>query len=300
MPSLAIRNEGDFLDEINYMRAISNFLWVSLAIAALFELSFGQGLKADEIIAKHQQSAGTQELRDSVATLMSVGVSEFQSKLPNVKGGGKAIIVSDPGNLFFVIGLNSREYPFEKIGYFAGKASLPFVTSGARSPLGAFINDHTALLSDGLFSGILSRRWIGFDSTKSKARLKPCGTKKIDDRKAYCLEYFPSSGGSSEFVVKIYFDTETFNHVRTEYRHEINPKEDPFGTLGRQGGLKLVLTERFSDFKSEAGLTLPHLYKADYLTSSNSGTYEYSWGIMVTQFYFNQKLAPDFFTFDAK
>ena len=53
---------------------------------------------------------------------MAVGISEFEAKVPLVKGGGKAIMVSDPNNLFFVMSLNSKEYPFEKVGYFGDLA----------------------------------------------------------------------------------------------------------------------------------------------------------------------------------
>src|SRR5258706_2981530 len=239
-------------------------------------------------------------MRDALKTLMAIGFSQFESKLPTIKGGGKAIVTSNSDNLFFLMSLNSKEYPFEKVGYFSQKINLPYTTAGARSPLGAFIAEHGKILIDGLFGGSMSLRWVLLDPIKRKATITSGGTKKIDGRKVYVLEYFPSNGGSSEFSIRLYFDSETFNHVRTEYRHEINPKEDTFGTLGRQGGTRLILTEDFSDFRTVDGFTLPYSYKADYSTNSNQGVYEYTWGMKVAQYYLNQKLEPDFFTFDPK
>lgn len=282
------------------MRIIERFALGLFVIAAVSTAAAAQSMKPQEVISKHLDAIGKRETRDALKTLMAVGLSEFQSKLPVTKGGGKAIVVSNTDNLFFLMSLNSKEYPFEKIGFFGDKMSLPFVTSGTRSPLGAFIADHKKILTDGLFSGSMSLRWVLLDAEKRNPKILSGGTKKIDGRKVYVLEYYPSDGASTEFTIRLYFDAETFNHVRSEYRHEIKSRQDTFGTLGRQGGVMLVVTEDFSDFKTVDGLTLPFLYKANFLTSSNSGTYEYIWGIKVAGYYFNQKLAPDFFTFDTK
>lgn len=282
---------------MKYLRKIAFCLG---AVAALVSMTHAQNLKPQEVIAKHLDAVGKKEARDGLKTLMAVGLSEFQSKLPTIKGGGKVVVVSNADNFFFLMSLNSKEYPYEKIGFFKDKISLPFVTSGARSPLGGFIAEHEKVLSDGLFGGVLSSRWALYDPEVRKARITSGGTKKIDDRKVHVLQYFTSDGGSTEFKIRLYFDAETFNHVRSEYYHEINPSQDRFGTLGRQAGLRLVLTEDFSDFKSVDGLTLPHSQKIKFLSSSNSGVFEYMWSIRVAQFRFNQKLAPDFFTFDAQ
>jgi hypothetical protein len=115
----------------------------------------------------------------------------------------------------------------------------------------------------------------------------------------YVLDFFPV-GSSSEFTVKLFFDAENFQHVRTEYRRTISPKEQTIGILGEQTGVKIELTEFFGDFKATEGLMLPHSYKLKYLTDSNSGIYEYNWGVTINQYFFNQKLEPNFFTFDEK
>jgi hypothetical protein len=259
-----------------------------------------QELKAEEAVSKHLDSIGTKQQRAEIKNRLVVGTSEFESKLPSRKTAGKVIFVSEANNLFFVSSFNSRDYPFEKIGFFKGKVNLPFITPGTRSPLGAFIADHHKILSDGLLTGSISGTWTLLNLQEQKGVFKSAGTKKIDGRETYALNYFPQGVGSSEFTVKLFFDSQTFRHVRTEYRRTIAPKQAIFGVLGQEGGVKISLSEDFGDFKNTGGLTLPHSYKIHYETDSTSGTYEYDWGFKVTQYLFNQKLDPNFFSFDEK
>ena len=125
----------------------------------------------------------------------------------------------------FAISLNSKNYPYEKIGYFRDKVSLPFITPGERSLLGIFINEHPRVLSDGLFAGVMSLRWPLLQFSERKSKVKSLGTKKIDGRKLYVLSYVPDGGGLDEFTIKLYFDAETFAHVRSEYHREFAPNQ---------------------------------------------------------------------------
>lgn len=272
-------------------------------LLALISIPFsvrGQEMNAEKLVEQHLNSIGTKEKRDAIKNRMAVGTSLFESKLPTKQAAGKAVVASDRSNLMFITSFNSQEYPFEKIGLFNKDISLPFVTAGARSPLGAFLADHERVLSEGLFVGTVSHGWRLLSAENLRGRLKYEGTKKIGDRKAYVLEYFPKSTGSSEFSVRLYFDGETFRHIRSEYKDQINPKQDTFGTLGRQGGVTIRLTENFDDFRTVDGITLPYSYAANYLTDSNNGLFEYNWSIKIQQYLLNQNLAPDFFTFEKK
>ena len=260
----------------------------------------GQDLKAADIIKKHLEAIGPAQTRSGFRNRFVVGKSAFASKLPDRKTAGKALIVSQGADLMFAASFLSQEYPFEKIGYFNDRPSLPFVTAGARSPLGAFIADHETMLSHGLFTGSISSSWPFHENAKPRGRVDTSGTKKVNGRKAYVIDYYPTSAGSAEYTIKLFFDAETFHHLRTEYRHVIAPQQDPFGTLGRQTGVRISLTEDFSEFKLTGGLTLPHFYRISYVTDSNSGVYEYEWGITVTDYFFNQNLEPGFFTFETK
>jgi hypothetical protein len=259
-----------------------------------------QEMTAEKLMEQHLNSIAAKDKRDAIKNRMAVGTSLFQSKLPLKQAGGKAVVASDNDNLMFITSFNSQEYPFEKIGYFNKNINLPFVTAGSRSPLGAFIADHERVLSDGLFTGAISGVWPLMDPSSVRDRVKYGGTKKVGDRKAYVLEYFPKNTGSSEFSLRLYFDAENFRHLRSEYRDQINPKQDTFGTLGRQAGVTIKLTEDFTDFRTVDGVTLPYSYSANYLTDSNSGVFEYTWTIKIQQYLLNQNLAPGFFSFDQK
>lgn len=277
-------------------------IYIYFAGLFLFSINllWAQDLKVEDMVAKHLESIGTKEKRDAIKNRMALGISSFESKLPAKSTNGKAVIASDDRNLMFLASFNSQEYPFEKIGYFNKNSSLPWVTAGTRSPLGAFLNDHTKILSDGLFTGVISEYWALLDLESKKAKLKAGGTKKIEGKKAYVIEYYPKGTGSTEFSIKIFLDSETYRHIRTEYYDQINPSQDRFGQLGRQAGVKIQLVETFDDFKTVEGLTFPYLYRANYLTDSNSGVYEFIWGVSIKEYRFNQNLSSDFFKFDTK
>jgi outer membrane lipoprotein-sorting protein len=273
---------------------------VALLLTSSVAAQKADNLKPADIISKHLDSIGTKEKRDEVKTRIIKGMSEFESKLPSRKTTGKAVVVSDAKNLMFVTSFASREYPFEKIGYFADGVSLPYISAGTRSPLGAFVNDHKTMLSEGLFTGTMSSTWNPTNPKFGRGKFDSAGTKKIDGRKTYALNYYSDVSSGTEYLVRLYFDTETFQHLRTEYRHTIAAKTGVMGQQSDMSGVELLLIENFGDYKTVDGLTLPHTYKMKYSTTSNSGTYEYNWGITVSEYIFNQKLADDFFSFDDK
>ncbi|HLA95872.1 MAG TPA: hypothetical protein VK612_09140 [Pyrinomonadaceae bacterium] len=286
------------MNKINHQYFAS---FIALGIVLIIaQTALAQDLKPEEIVEKHITAIGGRTKLDTIKNRFVAGASEFESKLPSRKTGGKAVIASDKNNLMFLASFASKEYPKEKIGYFTDKVSLPWVTSGTRSPLGAFLADHEKVLSDGLFGGTISSTWAILTLDSKKPLLKSGGSKKLDGRKAYAIDYFPKGSNSSEFTIRLFFDSETFNHVRTEYRHTISAGQDKFGQLGRQAGVKIGLTEIFGDFKTVDGFTFPYDYRAEYRTESNSGTYEWVWGVKVTQYLFDQNLAADFFNFEEK
>jgi hypothetical protein len=159
------------------MRTIFLFT-LSIAVLCLGFRIEAQKLSADEIIAKHIQAVGGKEKLGSIKNRIAAGLSEFESKLPSKRTGGKAVIVGQGQDLMFVASFASNEYPFEKIGYFSGKQSLPFVPTGARSPLGAFLAEHPAILREGLFAGVIVRNWAVFDAKSESSKFRPGGTKK--------------------------------------------------------------------------------------------------------------------------
>lgn len=261
--------------------------------------SLAQDLSPEEIFAKHISTVGGKEKLAALKNRVVAGTSNFESKMPSRKSSGKAVIASDEKNLMFLASFASKEYPLEKIGYFNGKTSLPFVTSGARSPLGSFLLNYEKVLSEGLFSGVMSATWAPLRGEYSSARIRSGGTKRVDGKKALVVEYEPKGLGS-EFSIRLLFDAESFNHLRTEYQHIVSPTENKAGIMGVQGGVKVTLVESFGDFRKEGDFTFPYSYKAEYRTESNSGTFEYIWTVDIGAYNFDQNLAEGFFTFNEK
>ena len=262
--------------------------------------SAAQKITVDELVAKHRDSIGSKEKLESVKERLALGTSEFESKFPSKTAKGKAVVASRGEDYMFLVSLGSQEYPFEKIGFFSNRVSLPWVTAGTRSPLGAFVAEHEKMLTNGVFTGAISNSWALLNPTLYNAKTKIAGKRKVDGRDAHVLEFWPRGMDSAEFTIMMYFDTESFRHVRTEYRHTINPSQDTFGTLGRQAGVRQSLIESFADFKTVDGLTLPYSYNAHYTTESNNGTFEFFWRLALQQHLVNPNLAPNFFTFEPK
>lgn len=257
-----------------------------------------EDLKAEDIIAKHRESIGSQEKLTQIKNRLAVGTSEFIIKLPYRKLVGKALVASEINNLLFVSSFNSKDYPFERIGWFSNKISIPFVVPGAHSPLGGFLNENNKVLSEKLLTGSISSSWALLDSDLNKSRLKIGGKKKIDGRETYILNYFPKQSGS-DFTIKLFFDAQTFHHLRTEYQYKYPSKEAQMGELGTGSpGGRDVLIEDFRDFRDENGLVLPHSYKINLLIDRASKAGEFEWNITISQYLFNQTLKEDFFNFD--
>lgn len=280
-------------------RATSSIFLLCVVLMGAASIS-AQKITVDELVSKHRDSIGSKEKLDSVKERMALGVSEFESKFPSRKVNGKAVIASRGTDYMFIASFSSGEYPFEKIGYFSNRVNLPWVTAGARSPLGAFIAEHEKMLSNGVFTGSMSGTWTLLDPQLGHAKTKLAGRRKVDSRDAYVLEYWPKGMDSSEFTIRIFIDAETFRHVATEYKHVINPSQDTFGRLGRQAGVRQTLMETFGDFKTVDGLTLPYSYTAHYTTESNSGTFEFFWRLALQQYLINPNLDVNFFTFEKK
>lgn len=279
------------------MKTVATLL-LSLAFGLLCVVgAVSQELTFQQIIEKHLESFGTKEARGAMKNLMIIGTSEFESVNPSVKGGGRAVVVSEPNNLIFAMSFNSKDYPYEKIGYFNSKVDIPLANAGRRSLLGAFLMEHSNIVTDGLFAGTLSARWPLSIIEDKKSKVRALGTKKVDGIEAYVLEYIPAKGGSDEFSIKLYFDATNFNHIATEYRREVRAGKVTFGQQNQISSSNFILTEHFSDFKKVEGLNLPHAYKVDFVSNSGANTYKNIWGIKAAQFRFNQEFQPDFFSF---
>jgi outer membrane lipoprotein-sorting protein len=258
-----------------------------------------QKLKAEEIIAKHLEAMGGAETLHSVSTRFSSGTVVATFKTPTTAQlGGKVVVASDgPKNVIAMMFENTQSnYPHEKIGYDGRDVSGSYVRPGIRSSLGDFLLGHRGIIKQGIFGGSLSQSWILLDPDR-KIKIEAGGTKKIGERQAYQLKCYP---GGSDLKITMYFDAETFQHLRTEYERSISAQmgstPETSATQGAETHYKL--TEDFSDFKKDGGLTLPHGYKISLEIVGRQGSFKANWDMALQPFQFNQKIDPATFDVD--
>jgi len=310
---------------------MKKFLIFLLLISAVMVASFLSGnnseaarvadkLTVEEIISKHLDSIGPASARAAAGGRIVGGTTQVTFRSRGVAtGDGGAVLASDGVKSMVTMKFDSSQYPYEKIGFDGAKVTAFQLNPGNYSSLGSFARSAPEMFKEGLVSGALSSAWTFLDLSNKKIKMELGGTKKINDRPAYEVKYLVHGG--SDVRISLFFDAETFQHVRTVYKKEISAQmsrnmpgstqRSPGGTsaggsAGRstgspgtsdrvgegsaqQSNTTYELTEEFSDFKTEGGLTLPHTYKIR-LVQLGSATQISEWVMTLVKFAFNQHL----------
>lgn len=271
------------------------FIFLILSASA-----FGQKLKPEDILAKHLDSIGTKEKRAEIKSMMATGTSAYNILRSATYGAGKglgnSVFISDSGKMYLGAKFDAVNYAFDEVIYDAKSVEAAYIKPGQRSALGYYILNNRDIVREGLFGGVLSTGWSLYDLQSHKAELENNGKKKIDGRETYVLQY--TSKGISPLAVKLYFDAETFQHVRTEYRRTFPPpiSTDPRASVSQVETIQM-LTEKFSNFKQDNGITLPRSYQINLLQSGKV-TDEIEWKFEFPELALNQKIDPA--TFEIK
>jgi hypothetical protein len=267
---------------------------------------FAQKINPEEIVAKHLDSIGTIEKRSVVKNQMVLGDVRFAAKGNGLSASGKIVIFSASNKSLWGMNLNSNEYPIDRYSFDGKNTKIGYIRPGVRSVLGGFILSYTELLKEGLLGGTLTSSWALLNNQSGNAKLSFDGTKKIDGKEVYVLSYSPKKG--SDLSIKMYFDKQTYQHVRTEYNRVISAKQGAtIDTSAGQGQDRYQLTENFSDFKKAGDLTLPTKYTISYEYSTNAlirsegnSTRQLEWTFNITDFSYNLQLNDATFDIDAK
>jgi hypothetical protein len=261
--------------------------------------SHSQKMKPEELVAKHLESIGSAKARQGVTTRIIAGTSlvVFRTPPPG-QAAGRAVLASEGIKSLIGMSFQSTVYPREQLGFNGNSFAVSYVTPGVRSALGNFLFNHDLIFKQGLMGGTLSSSWPLLDLDSRNPQLEYAGTKELDHHTLHQLNYLPRGG--SELKIRLYFDAETFRHRRTEYERVIPASmgtRDYVNVQEREIRYKLV--EEFSDFRSELGLTLPHVYEIKLSVDSTGGTFLADWTLHLTQFSFNEKLDPAAFELAA-
>lgn len=255
--------------------------------------TFGQKLKPEDILLKHLDSLGSAEARAAASNWIIVGDASarfISTKDQTVQG--RIVIASDGNKNFLGLNMNSSSYPGERFSFNGRDPYVAPVTTNNRSVLGNFLQSNTYLLEDSLLGGTLERSWVA-QNPNAKSSLSGGGIKKVDGRECYVLDYMRKN---SDLDITLYFDKETFRHVRTEYKRSSSAG---IGTRPEQSSqfseTRYKVVEDFSDFQIDKGLTLPRKYRLTYLVTGGQGTTEIEWTFSLNEFAFNQKIEPSTF-----
>ena len=255
----------------------------------------GQKIKAEEIVSRYLASIGPADKRALIKSFVAVGdVHVDYVTQKNQPANGRIVIASEGNKMFLGMKLNALDYSQEKILFDGKKVDVAIVRGGSRSVLGNFVQSYSVLVSQGLLGSALTTAWglYGIDERRTKVSL--AGTKKLDGKDVYALTINPKGGGDLE--ITMFFDQETFHHVRTEYKRTSSAGIGrTIDESARQSETRLKLTEDFSDFKDFQGITIPNKYKLSYSVTGANGTTEIVWTCSLTEFAINQTLDPSTF-----
>jgi hypothetical protein len=249
----------------------------------------------EEVVAKHLEAIGTAEARAKIKSRIIQGTALATFR---VGGGGQSqggsVLASQGEKSLISIVYNNSVYPYERMGFDGKTLTLSEVRPGVRSTLGKFLQAHEMLFREGLLGGTLSSAWPLFDMSARTAKLRYAGMKKVGERKAHVLEY--DAKNNTGLKTLLYFDAETFQHLRSEYEQRIAQQMPGQPSVTQQQGDAISrIVEDFSDFRPEGGLNLPHTYKLQLsLESLNRRTLQ-DWVFTLSKFTFNIPIADNEF-----
>ncbi len=168
-----------------------------------------------------------------------------------------------------------------------------------RTSFGEFVKSQSLLLQEGLLGGALSTGWTLLNLDHANPKLSYGGLKKVDGRQLMVLHYESKKG--NDMNIRLYFDPETYQHVMTVYELTAaaglgalpnRPGAEPTQS-SRQRDIRYTLEERFSNFTTTDGITLPAHYNIHFIEELQNGrTGLYEWDMTMNEVQDNLTLDP--------
>lgn len=276
---------------------LKNLMAASLMLFVASGVALSQKLTVEEVISKHLASIGTPEARAAAKTRVMTGEnhSRFKNSSRLLEVVGAAQIASEGNKVLLAMTYNANNYPYDKAAYDGDKFTVAGLPEGGRSPLTNFLMAQDVIFKHGFVGGALSSAWTLANLDPEKGKLSYGGREKVGGREAHKLKYSPRKG---DVKINLFFDAETFQHLRSEYEYMISarmgnrPGSSVIGGGNPTGDtVRYKLIEEYSEFKTVGNLTLPQAYKIQYV--SETQTFDYN--IKFLQFAFDQTVAPEAF-----
>ncbi|MDR1728283.1 MAG: hypothetical protein LBT74_10235 [Acidobacteriota bacterium] len=273
----------------------------------------------EQLVAEHVKAIGAPELLAKIKAVTFVGDAEVNF-IQGMHGHmqGVAMVVSEGANIAVMLKFGDVNYPGEYFAFDGKDVTVGHIKPGLKSPIADFLFRYNKMMKQGIVGGVFSNAWPLLDvQNHPKARMK-AGKDKVDKVELYSLEYQPEDWYGN-MKIRMYFEPETFRHVRTEYKvrtdndmttgfnpdnpsgglmsaDEENPANDML--IGRvKGESYYTLVEKFEDFKKVGALTLPHRYVLHYTIDGTAQSgFIADWTLSARQIGFNaQNIDPKVF-----
>jgi hypothetical protein len=268
--------------------------FLGLALAGSSYSAQTSDVKAEDVVAKHLDSIATPEVRAAIKSRAVQGTLRFKVL---VGGGGETVgswgQVSEGSKSNFVMRFGIGDWRGERFAFDGDKVSFAAATSSLRrSVFAKFVSSQDFIIKEGLLGGELSTAWALQNLDSHRVKLDFQGIKKVDGRDLQCIEYY--SKGHTDMVVKLYFEPETHHHVMTTYSVSIAPNVGPTVTSSvDQQEIRYTIEERFSEFRTDRGITLPRRYDLQYTQELQGGsTLLYEWDMTAGKILDNLGLDP--------
>lgn len=230
----------------------------------------GEKLTTKDLIARHLNAIGPESARAAAKSRAVQGTVQMDIVVgSNNHADGNALMVSDGRKL--IISMAFQQGGSEKFIYDGQKAQIGYIAANQRSSIGDFFYTNDSLLRDGLLGGATMTSWALLDVDARKADVRYEGLKVVDGKQLHDLSYYPKKS-DADLHVHLYFDPQTFRHVKTVYtfkvsasmRHGTNSGKRMSGSMSHGDETRIRVEENFSDFRELDGLTLPGHWSLRY------------------------------------
>lgn len=251
----------------------------------------------EDVLAKHLQAIGSPSARAVVKSRVVQSGATYRL----LQGGsgaidGKSVFASQGNSTNLLLKINAGGFKGEQFICDGNKTSVAGTYSDhTRSEFGTFVLSQDIILRENLLGGVWSVSWPLLDFESRKAKLHAEGMKKIDGKELIALRYQPKK--TTDLDIFLYFDPQTYQHVMTVYKSE--PSTSVEGGETAQAGKstrRYQIEERFSDFKTADGLTLPYHYDVRYTIETERGfTKAIEWEVRAVNIANNISIDPHSF-----
>lgn len=235
--------------------------------------TLAQKLTPDELVTRHLAQLTGASSRPATMDEAS-GTCRMSTALDPVPLDGTFNMAAQAGVSRLIVRFRSEVYEGEAIGFDGKQVNIGFAQPrlNARSALGTFLAVNNVIVAEGLLGGVLNGRWPLAALAAREARLSYEGMKKLDGRELHRVRY-RAKRDQGDLSMLLYFEPETYRHVASVCSSS-RPQSPNFtaSRSAQEADQFFVLDERFSDFETRGGMTIPTTWLLRYSRTATSTT----------------------------